>query len=239
MKKITNTENTPRTDFLFGAHPIGIEVQESVGQRELIESSQLPTKVNNPSDVGSQQTYTAMGIDVIGFSKGDELFQDVVLPEGWSKSGTGHSMWSYLLDNKGRKRASIFYKAAFYDRDAFASCNCRYSVDTFFFLPPDELKKLNLNHKLITDRYKEYGHTNHYAQVKDVDGTVIFETSKSKYTIPYPLVVDHDQWKPGDQDKHYGWWRAYEAFMESIKQECVDFLNTNYPEWQNVHAYWD
>jgi hypothetical protein len=27
-------------------------------------------------------------------------------------------MWSHLLDEKGRKRASIFYKAAFYDRSA-------------------------------------------------------------------------------------------------------------------------
>ena len=28
-------------------------------------------------------------------------------------------MWSDLLDDKGVKRGSIFYKAAFYDRSAF------------------------------------------------------------------------------------------------------------------------
>jgi hypothetical protein len=43
----------------------------------------------------------------------------VSLPPGWKVVPTDHSMWSDLVDAKGEKRASIFYKAAFYDRDAF------------------------------------------------------------------------------------------------------------------------
>ena len=35
-------------------------------------------------------------------------------------------MWSDLLDAHGRKRAAIFYKAAFYDRSATISLCCRY-----------------------------------------------------------------------------------------------------------------
>ncbi len=35
-------------------------------------------------------------------------------------------MWSDLLDDKGRKRGSIFYKAAFYDRKAHLSLDRRY-----------------------------------------------------------------------------------------------------------------
>lgn len=34
-----------------------------------------------------------------------------------------------LLDNKGRKRADFFYKAAFYDRDAFINFRHRYSYE--------------------------------------------------------------------------------------------------------------
>jgi predicted secreted protein len=28
-------------------------------------------------------------------------------------------MWSYIVDDEGTQRVAIFYKAAFYDRDAF------------------------------------------------------------------------------------------------------------------------
>lgn len=41
-----------------------------------------------------------------------------VVPDGWKKEGLDHDMWSYLVDDKKRRRASIFYKAAFYDRSA-------------------------------------------------------------------------------------------------------------------------
>ena len=37
-------------------------------------------------------------------------------------------MWSDLVDDKGRKRTSIFYKAAFYDRSAHIGVNRRYGI---------------------------------------------------------------------------------------------------------------
>jgi hypothetical protein len=37
-------------------------------------------------------------------------------------------MWSYILDDKGRERCAIFYKAAFYDRRAHLSISARYTV---------------------------------------------------------------------------------------------------------------
>lgn len=38
-------------------------------------------------------------------------------------------MWSDLVDDKGRKRAGIFYKAAFYDRSAHIGVNRRYGIN--------------------------------------------------------------------------------------------------------------
>jgi len=38
-------------------------------------------------------------------------------------------MWSYLHDEHGRERCAIFYKAAFYDRDAFLTISPRYVDD--------------------------------------------------------------------------------------------------------------
>jgi hypothetical protein len=48
------------------------------------------------------------------------------LPAGWKKVATEHSMWSDLLDDQGRKRAAIFFKAAFYDYSAFIRWECPF-----------------------------------------------------------------------------------------------------------------
>lgn len=61
----------------------------------------------------------------------DDLFVTVQLPEGWKKKATDHAMWSDLLDDNGRKRAAIFYKAAFYDRRAHISLCRRYGVSGY------------------------------------------------------------------------------------------------------------
>ena len=42
-------------------------------------------------------------------------------------------MWNNLYDEKGRKRANFFYKAAFYDRDAFINFDRRYTINTVPF----------------------------------------------------------------------------------------------------------
>ena len=60
----------------------------------------------------------------------DDLFVEVTLPAGWKKEATDHSMWSKLVDDKGRERASIFYKAAFYDRDAHINITQRFHCMT-------------------------------------------------------------------------------------------------------------
>jgi hypothetical protein len=89
-----------------------IEDQEARGQADFVNSTQLPVR-------GSEdEAFTKMGIRFAIAVEG-ELFRHADLPEGWSKKPTDHSMWSHLVDDKGNVRASIFYKAAFYDRDAF------------------------------------------------------------------------------------------------------------------------
>lgn len=92
----------------------GIERQEKLGQTQLAKSSQLPTE-------GLASIAAEHGITVKGETKGDPMFSDVELPEGWSIQPTDHSMWSNLVDDNGMVIAGIFYKAAFYDRRAFIS----------------------------------------------------------------------------------------------------------------------
>ena len=61
----------------------------------------------------------------------------VVLPDGWEIKATEHTMWNEVLDDKGRKRMTIFYKAAFYDRDAFANLQTRFQLDVTHVADPN------------------------------------------------------------------------------------------------------
>ncbi|MDP3917651.1 MAG: hypothetical protein Q8Q30_00550 [Candidatus Woesebacteria bacterium] len=89
--------------------------QESAGQQSFVSSDTLPT------DLRGKEVLEAEGVKFLGPVEGDDIFQYVELPEGWKKVPTDHSMWSNLVDGAGRIWASIFYKAAFYDRSAHAS----------------------------------------------------------------------------------------------------------------------
>jgi hypothetical protein len=137
MKRVTNTASPSQIErtsleFLLSQEAPGkmVEAQEKRGQSQLAESSQLPIE-GMRGRYSRSHTYTVeqMLIDnggkIIGESKGDALFYDVVLPKDWKIVPTDHSMWSHLRDEKNRTRAQIFYKAAFYDRSAHVDINCR------------------------------------------------------------------------------------------------------------------
>jgi len=90
-----------------------IENQEHAGQQQLVRSELLPTDTHNND----------AGFESVGFTFGkpladDPMFRPATLPDGWAKQGSDHDMWSYVVDQLGRRRAAVFYKAAFYDRSA-------------------------------------------------------------------------------------------------------------------------
>lgn len=113
---VTTTSVTDvHPEWLRGGSPGAIKAQEKRGQQELVSSTQLPTKCAPEL----KARLVAAGVVFGAETPGDPLFCSAILPKGWKKEGSDHDMWSYLVDGKGIKQASIFYKAAFYDRDAF------------------------------------------------------------------------------------------------------------------------
>lgn len=114
-KKVPNTTQDPRPEWLLGGNPNAIEQQESDGQAALAQSAQLPTDMA-PLD---KTELEKLGVKFLTISEGDPLFYDVELPPGMRIVPTDHSMWSDLVDAKEGKVAGIFYKAAFYDRSAY------------------------------------------------------------------------------------------------------------------------
>jgi hypothetical protein len=91
---------------------------EAAGQRQLVASEVIPTEIMHG---GTEETLIQLGFVLGDPVDGDPLFRHATLPAGWSKSSSDHSLWSYLLDEFGRRRCSVFYKAAWYDRSAHLS----------------------------------------------------------------------------------------------------------------------
>lgn len=140
-------QNNPE-GFIFEAMTFGggdaILRQESQGQRSFVGSNTLPTKF---CDGSSEKTVLeAAGVKFLGIVDGDPMFQYVDLPSGWKKEAINR-LWSKLVDDKGRERAAIFYKAAFYDRSAHISLTSRYNI----LVDWDRLNKENVCIANITD----------------------------------------------------------------------------------------
>lgn len=100
-----------------------LQHMEQQGLEENRREETLPSAMSD-----DRATFEKMGIVFHEKVPGDPMFTKVTLPPGWRKEHTGHSMYLDLLDEQGRKRASIFYKSAFYDRSARMSACRRYSV---------------------------------------------------------------------------------------------------------------
>lgn len=115
-------------NFMAAITPGGIEAQEKAGQMEQAEKQTLPFDLGqrfNGTVEEARKPWEALGFK---FGKRDDLFTEAVFPAGWKKVPTDHDMWTDLVDDKGRKRGGIFYKAAFYDQRAHARLSTRFAV---------------------------------------------------------------------------------------------------------------
>lgn len=123
---IENTSNRDALVHLAGMMGEGqtgyIENMEAAGQAQLVHSEVLPAEAapDYNSEPGTDQwpLLEALGIVRGETVPGDPLFVHATLPAGWTRKASGHAMTSYLLDARGVRRVSIFYKAAHYDRRA-------------------------------------------------------------------------------------------------------------------------
>ena len=113
-------------NFIAAATPGGIEAQEKRGQIEQTFAETLPKDGTTGKD---RKQWEALGF-MFG-DAADDIFVNVKFPNGWRKKPTDHSMWIELLDDKGRKRGAIFYKAAFYDRSAHVHIEARFSYSSY------------------------------------------------------------------------------------------------------------
>lgn len=103
-----------------------IEKMEARGAQEVVaQRRRLPT------DGLDKKQAEAVGIEVHDVDTNDPIWTHVTLPEGWKIERTDHSMHTKLVDEKGRKRGGIFYKAAYYDRSANMHFTRRFTVNAY------------------------------------------------------------------------------------------------------------
>jgi len=184
--------------WVMGGNPNAILAQEAEGQSSFVNSETLPTDMGRSRDYDTKAVLEAAGFKFVCVVPDDPMFQVVEMPKGWQKKATDHSMWSNLVDDKGRVRASIFYKAAFYDRSAHMNLVSRFGVSRDY------------------DREKKEGVA--VAVVKD-GANVIFTTEPVKL----PAREDKNYYEIGDDaqkkavewlDQQYPDWKNPGAYWD-------------------------
>lgn len=98
----------------------GLETVQRNEQCRALSSNMLPRDMQPSMDV-----YEALGFTFEDV--GDDVLYQVSLPEGWTLKSDG-GYWTDLLDEKGRKRGSYFYKGAFWDRNGHMFLVTRYYI---------------------------------------------------------------------------------------------------------------
>ena len=154
-----------------------ILLQEKQGQEDIVNKSILPKNCPRTQ------------LEKLGFVFGkevDDLFIDVILPPGWEKRFSSHSMWSYLYDDRHRCRADIFYKAAWYDKSANLTLRRRYDYEGVY-----------------------------------ANGHVIKLIVKDCGELIHGIIP------------------PVEGCYDCLHDVAEDWLNENYPDWEDPLAYWE
>ena len=126
MRKTANVN-----DMLIAMIPGGIEASEKIGQIDVARSETLPRIGLLGED---RARWESVGVRILDEGDStragteDALFCRVELPAGWRKVPADHYLYTNLVDQRGRERGQIFYKAAFYDRSANITMLRRFGV---------------------------------------------------------------------------------------------------------------
>jgi len=207
-----------------------IEASEARGQREMVRSESLPTQLMH----GLTETMLeAMGIQLGEPFADDSIFRPATLPEGWKKVPTDHPMWSSVLDTRGRLRLRVFYKAAFYDRQAQVIAENRFSVRTGACFRTQQ------------PGYDRSNDPHEYGDAPGDDDCVVLDfgaddgvpvemfRAKVRNRPTKPRACDE---KTPEQETA---WQAYWAAENKAQKAARAWLNEHYPRWEDPSAYWD
>ncbi|MEV0586352.1 hypothetical protein [Nonomuraea sp. NPDC050310] len=103
-----------RPDHQFTALAGGVEDLEAIGMSQLLACDVIPARLVGIDEWG----LAGLGFELGDLVDGDPLFRYACLPEGWTRKPSDGPRTGYLVDERGQRRAVLWYKAAPYDRRA-------------------------------------------------------------------------------------------------------------------------
>lgn len=188
--------------------PGGIEEQERMGQIAFsARNDLLPKDCLNCS---------FSDLEKLGFVIGeaaDDIFMHATYPDGWTCIPDTHSQYVSVLDEHGRARISIYYKAAFYDRRSQLTLIPRYDVG---------LRPVTGWGAQDYDRFT----TPLLGAVYDrALGKVIWSTADE--VDPIPFDAPEIERERNDRER------------KALYHQLHDWAKSFIPDWRNPMAYWD
>lgn len=162
-----------------------------------------------------EQGWAATGIE-FGDNIG-EFFRRAKLPEGWTKVRTDHHLYTNLLDHNGRLRAKIMHDARMWDEAAWVGLRRRYSVEQRFHHDGDP-KTSAPNFDIIQFEVQDCGESVHKTRIVHLG--------------PCPDWDDSTDARSAHYEKN-------DETRKALEKECVDWLDTKYPDWDKFSAYWE
>ena len=120
-----------KNDILFMGMICGtekvVDAIEKDEQLRVIRECELPRSMKP-----NQETFEKLGF-VFEDIEDDNVMFKAKLPEGWSMKPV-ETYYTSIIDEKGRERASFFYKGVFYARNGHMVLHRRYIVKTLSFI---------------------------------------------------------------------------------------------------------
>ena len=86
-----------------------LDAHERNGQSYILQGNVLPVTAAY-STLDSEAVLKEAGVKFGEVVKDNPHFRHIELPPGWKMEAGEHTMWTHLVDESGRRRASIFYK---------------------------------------------------------------------------------------------------------------------------------
>lgn len=190
----------------------GGNLQSEVDASQALQRS--PKLAKEGTTGGDQAKWEAAGFK-FGEDK-DGIFRNVDFPDGWTLQALEQDQRHLsLIDNSGQKRGGMFVKDTFYDRCANCHLSKRISIsDASHVLPQYKGTRDEVAAYVIT--YAESG-VNYPSQAVLLDAGV----------FKAPIEGEADDWP------------AHDAARKQAKEAATAWLTENYPDWEEVGAYWD
>lgn len=187
--------------------------------KQFIKDNRIPIEVNMPE---SLTEYHKQYLEELGFTVLEETdaFFHCDFPKGWKKEAPSFlNCWVYLIDNKKRKRAGIFFRIA--DKKASKT----YYVTYINYIPR---YKVVVDHEVRFDVNKrnneEHKNSPIIGRVVDADDTIVFDAGR------FELIH-----KFGDELYN----QEVKEINANLRAKCEKWINEYYPEHDNISKYWE